>query len=291
MRRCVQCDSTFGVNTWTCHACGFTPQSLGGFVCFAPQLAVESRDFEPALFETLASLEDDSFWFNARNRLILWGLSRYFKGARSLLEVGVGTGFVTRELRRALPGASLVGSDIHILGLKFAADRLKDSVTLLQLDARRIPFRAEFDVVCMFDVLEHIQDDEAVLQELSLVVKRGGGLILTVPQHMFLWGPFDESGFHKRRYGTRELERKVKAAGFEVLLKTSFNSLLLPALYVSRLRSRWRGRYELNDEQNVHPAVDWMFRALLSVELRLIKLHIRFPMGGTQFLIARLPAT
>jgi len=287
MRSCIQCQGTFGANSWTCPACGFAPELLGGFQCFAPQLALSNPDYDPKHFRTLMTLEDNSFWFQARNRIILWSLSRYFSDARSLLEIGVGTGFVMRELRRALPEASLWASDIYIQGLQFAAERLAHSVDLLQVDARQIPFRSEFDVVCLFDVLEHIQDDEAVLKEVSLALKQRGGLLLTVPQHMFLWGPFDEAGFHKRRYGIHELERKVRTAGFDVLFKTSFVSFLLPVLYVSRLRSRWKGQYNLTDEQDIHPALDWAFRRLLSSELRLIQAGIRFPAGGSQLLVAR----
>jgi ubiquinone/menaquinone biosynthesis C-methylase UbiE len=260
---------------------------VSGFQCFAPELALENTDYDPKHFRTLVTLEDNSFWFQARNRIILWSLSRFFQGARSLLEIGVGTGFVMRELRRALPEASLWASDIHVQGLQFAAERLAHSVDLLQVDARHIPFRSEFDIVCLFDVLEHIQDDEAVLKEARLALKPGGGLLLTVPQHMFLWGPFDEAGFHKRRYGISELERKVRSAGLDVVLKTSFVSFLLPAMYASRLRSRWRGEYDLTEEQ-VHPAVARVFQTLLSAEFRLIQAGVRFPMGGSQLLIARL---
>jgi len=288
MRSCIQCRQTFGTDSWICPACGFAPELLGGFQCFAPELAQGNSDYDPKHFRTLVALEDNSFWFQARNRIILWSLSRFFPAVRSLLEIGVGTGFVMRELRRSFPQTRMWASDIHIEGLQFAAERVAGSVDLLQMDARQIPFRSEFDVVCLFDVLEHIQDDEGVLKELSCVLKPGGGLLLTVPQHMFLWGPFDEGGFHKRRYGTNELERKVKAAGFDVLVKSSFISFLLPVLYLSRLRSRWKGEYDLHEEQNVHPTVDWVFRILLSTEFRMIQAGLRFPMGGSQLLIARL---
>jgi SAM-dependent methyltransferase len=288
MRSCIQCQRAFEVNSWTCPACGFAPEVLEGFRCFAPELALENGDYDPQHFRTLVTLEDNSFWFQARNRIILWSLARFFSGVHSLLEIGVGTGFVMRELRRALPEARLWASDVHIQGLRFAAERLAPGVDLLQVDARRIPFRSEFDVVCLFDVLEHIQDDEAVLKEVSHALRPGGGLLVTVPQHMFLWGPFDEAGFHKRRYGTRELERKVKAAGFDVVLRTSFISVLLPALFASRLRSRWKGEYNIMDEQDIHPAVDRVFRGLLSAERRLIQAGIRFPIGGSQLLVARL---
>jgi len=288
MRRCLQCDSTAVPEDWTCPACGFAPKLVDGFRCFAPDLAAGNRDYDPKHFEVLMNFEEGSFWFSARNRLILWALSRFFPDTRSLMEIGVGTGFVMRGVRDALPGARLSASDAYVEGLRFAGQRLGDSVNLLQMDARRIPFRGEFDVIGLFDVLEHIEDDRAVLKELGKALKPGGGLILTVPQHMFLWGPFDEAGFHKRRYGTRELEEKARAAGFEVIFKTSFISLLLPLLYLSRLRSRRAGKYELADEQ-VHPLIDKVLRALLAIEFRLIQCGVRWPAGGSQLLVARLP--
>jgi ubiquinone/menaquinone biosynthesis C-methylase UbiE len=289
MRRCLQCDCHTIPEDWTCPNCGFAPSSIGGFECFAPELAGGNTDYDPKHFEALMKIEDGSFWFEARNRIILWALRRFFPQARSLMEIGVGTGFVMRAVRGALPEACLSASDVYVEGLRFAAQRLGDSVELLQMDARRIPFRDEFQVMCLFDVLEHIQDDEGVMKELSLVLNPGGGLMITVPQHMFLWGPFDEAGYHKRRYGVRELEDKVKAAGFEVVFKTSFVSLLLPVLYWSRLRSRRSGKYELSDEQKIHPMVDKCFRAILAVELGLIRWGIRLPAGGSQLLVARIP--
>jgi len=288
MRRCLECDSTAVPEDWTCPVCGFAPKLVDGFRCFAPDLAAGNTDYDPKHFEVLMSFEERSFWFSARNRLILWALSRFFPDTRSLMEIGVGTGFVMRAMRDALPCAQLSASDAYVEGLRFAGQRLGDSVNLLQMDARRIPFRGEFDVIGLFDVLEHIDDDRAVLKELGKALKPGGGLVLTVPQHMFLWGPFDEAGFHKRRYGTRELEEKVRTAGFDVIFKTSFVSLLLPLLYLSRLRSRRAGKYELADEQ-VHPLIDKALRAILAVEFGLIRCGVRWPAGGSQLLVARLP--
>jgi SAM-dependent methyltransferase len=139
----------------------------------------------------------------------------------------------------------------------------------------------------MFDVLEHIEEDDAVLKEVRRMLKPRGGVVITVPQHMFLWGPFDEAGFHKRRYGIHELEQKVRAAGFEVLFKTSFISLLLPLLYISRLRSKRQPNRDLKDDLVLPWGVNGLFRAVLKLEFLLIRLGIRFPMGGSQLLVAR----
>jgi SAM-dependent methyltransferase len=286
MRFCVSCETQFTAGDWTCPACGFAPASIEGFPSFAPALARENPDYDRAHYRTLVGLEDESFWFRARNRLILWTLARYFPGAGRLMEIGVGTGYVMRAIRAAMPKASLAGSDIHTEGLRFAADRLGSSVDLIQVDARRIPFRSEFDVICMLDTLEHIAEDEAVLKQLHGALRPGGGLLLTVPQHMALWGPADEIAFHQRRYATAELQRKAEAAGFRVLLRTSFVSLLLPAMWAARLRSRQSGAYDAENEHRLSPLLNRVLAGAMSLEFAAIRAGIRFPAGGSQLLVA-----
>ena len=290
MRYCLRCDHPFVSDVWPCPACGHSPERIEEFWAFAPELARENSDYNPDFFRVLVDLEDKSFWFRARNRLILWSVSRFFPDARSVLEIGVGTGFVTRALRTALPQAEMWGSDIHVEGLRFAAGRLQDSATLFQMDACRIPFRAEFDLVGLFDVLEHIEDDEAVLREIGRALKPGGGILLAVPQHMSLWGPADDLARHKRRYAAGELARKVREAGFDVILKTSFVSLLLPVLYASRLRSRRTRTYDLLAELRIHPALNLLFLSRAQRGATLIRSGLRLPAGGSQFLVARRPA-
>jgi SAM-dependent methyltransferase len=258
----------------------------GTFVQFAPELAHHNCDYDPRHFDLLFALEDNSFWFQARNDLIVWALRRFFPKAEHIMEIGVGTGFVMRAIQQAFPNASLCGSDIHVAGLQLAAERLGDRLDLMQMDARHIPFREHFDVVCAFDVLEHIQDDEAVLDEIRLSLRRDAGVVFTVPQHMFLWGPVDEAAFHERRYKTSELAAKVRAAGFEVTFKTSFVSILLPLLWLSRQRSRRSGEGDLTRELALPPALNRCLRGISAMESVLIKAGIALPVGGSQLLVA-----
>jgi len=286
MKYCLACDYSFNAEEWTCPQCGHGPLIRHGFPCFAPELEQNSSEYDPKHFPLLAKLEDGSFWFRARNQLIVWALARFFAGAKEIIEVGVGTGFVLRALHETFPNARLCGSDIHTEGLRFAAERLGSSVNLMQLNAKAIPFRDHFDVACAFDVLEHIREDEVVLDQMRRCVRKGGGIVLTVPQHMFLWGPADEAAFHQRRYAANELVEKVNAAGFEVLLKTSFVSFLLPAMYLSRLRSRGSGTYNLEDELRIQPILNTLFQTISGAEIRLIRAGIRMPAGGSQLLVA-----
>ena len=289
MRKCVECLKPFASNDWTCPDCSYAPTYLDGFPCFAPKLARNNDNYDVRHFKDLFALETGNYWFEARNKIILWAIRRFFKRPERVLELGVGTGFVACGLRKAFPSAALSATDIHTEGLAFAAQRLGPSVDLLQVDGTNIPFRSEFDVVCLFDVLEHIPDDRKVLSEVWEALVPGGGLIITVPQHMLLWGPADEQAFHQRRYSTKELAEKVRAAGFDVLFKTSFVAFLLPLLFLARMRTRISGKYNLEQELRIPSGLNRLFKWILAVENSLICSGLRLPVGGSQLLVALRP--
>jgi SAM-dependent methyltransferase len=248
----------------------------------------QARDgFHEDYFERLFNLEERSFWFRSRNRLILWAFSRYFGRARNFLEIGSGTGFVSQGIARAFPDVSVTAAELFTAGLAFASRRIR-SATFLQADARRLPFDQEFDVAGAFDVLEHIEQDTAVIHELARALTPGGGLLLTVPQHSFLWSRQDEYACHVRRYERGELEAKLQHAGFDVELSTSFVSLLLPALFASRAFN-WlasRPRDELA-ELRLPRFLDFTFERIMKLEARLVYAGIRLPYGGSLLVAAR----
>jgi SAM-dependent methyltransferase len=284
VKRCISCDRRFGTLKWDCPYCGFNPQTSGTIVRFATPIGKDG--FDPGAFDHLVELEHDSFWFRSRNRLIDWAVARYFPNARSLLEIGCGTGFVLEGLRAAHPQLRLVGGDLHLDGLAHA-DRRVPEVSLLQLDARRIPFHAEFDVVGAFDVLEHIDDDRRVLAEMRTAVKPGGGIVLTVPQHPWLWSASDEYAQHKRRYRRSELVSKVLSAGFAIRRVTSFVTLLLPAMAGMRSGRRLSRRpLDPNREHLLAQRITRPLEGVLALERRLIARGIDLPAGGSLLLVA-----
>jgi SAM-dependent methyltransferase len=187
--------------------------------------------------------------------LIIWALRRYFPEANTFFEIGCGTGFVLSGIAQALPQLSLCGSEIYSTGLTFAVQRLP-SATLFQMDARKLPFAEEFDVIGAFDVLEHIEEDQLVLAQMYQVVSPGGGIMLTVPQHAFLWSQADEYACHVRRYEAGDLKKKVMQAGFTIERTTSFVSFLLPLMALTRFRKRQpAAEYDSMAELKIHSLV------------------------------------
>ncbi len=281
MKRCLSCERRFDGPSWICPSCGFAPPVLDDIPRFVVPL--NNDGFDPATFDKLVELEHGSFWFRSRNRLLVWAVERYFPTARSFFEIGCGTGYVLEGLHRALPHLRVVGAELHGEGLQHASQRVP-SVELLQMDARRIPFDSEFDLIGAFDVLEHIDDDERVLDELGAAVKPGGGILITVPQHPWLWSASDDYGEHKRRYRRAELVAKVTAAGFEVRRITSFVSLLLPVMAMVRLYGRIR-RPDPASELTVTRA-DSALERVLDLERALIAHDKDLPFGGSLLMVA-----
>jgi SAM-dependent methyltransferase len=285
---CLECGRRFASEGWQCPACGHEPPR-DGFVLFAPELADANDGFEIESFEHLARQEPTSFWFRSRNRLVVQMLRRYFPEARSLLEIGCGTGFVLSGVREALPQIALTGSELYTAGLRFAAGRLPGA-TLYQMDCRHIPFDSEFDVICALDVLEHIEEDEAAMAEMFRAVRPGGGVIVSVPQHPWLWSAGDDYAHHKRRYRRQDLVRKLEAAGFQVLKATSFVAFLLPLMAVSRARQRDLKSYDPASEYGAPRVADRAMEAVLDAERWLIARGASLPAGGSLVAVARRPS-
>jgi len=278
---------------WACNACGFAVPFIDGIPCLAPEFIHTSVGFDLQHFSTLVKFEQSNFWFVNRARLIVALIQKHFPQARDLLEIGSGTGSVLLALRTALPQLTLAGSELHPRGLVFARQRLSPGVVLLQMDARRIAAREKFDVIGAFDVIEHVAEDEQVLSEIFAALKPGGGTIITVPQHPWLWSPEDDAAFHQRRYARGELEAKVEKAGFRVWNSTSFNFTLLPLMVASRLVMILRARHGIGHEPLAELKVgDWLNRALSSVlrlEVSLTCAGFRWPVGGSRFVVAQRP--
>lgn len=290
MKRCLACDAGFEMESWSCPECQHEPESIEGVPCFAPELAgggTEDADYD---VDRIFEIQARHFWYRARSRLLARTLKRHFPGPRSFLELGCGTGFGLSRLRSACPDWRLSGSDPVAAPLLLARSHLPEA-TFFQMDARRIPFRGEFDVVGAFDVLEHIDEDGDVLEQIWAALEPGGGVVLTVPQHGFLWGPLDEWSHHRRRYSRADLEAKLERAGFELRWATSFVSLLMPLLLLSRLRDRAAPQsLDPAREFDIGAPLNWILSRVMALELGLIRMGVTFPFGGSLLVVAVKPS-
>lgn len=274
-----------------CTGCGWAPARENGFPLFAPALAAMGSDYDPAGFARLAAAEPWHFWFAPRARLLAGLVQRHFPQAQSFLEVGCGTGYVTGAVAALHPWQRLLGAEVSADGLAHAARLLPPQVELMQMDARELPFRDALDVIGCFDVLEHITEDQAVLHAFARALRPGGGVVLSVPQHMWLWSGADTHAQHKRRYARGELEARCRAAGLRVLASMSYASVTLPLMLASRLGRRQVSDSEGTPDELQPPA--WLnatLRAALRAEVSLSLRGLHWPFGGSRVVVAERPA-
>jgi SAM-dependent methyltransferase len=255
------------------------------------------QTYDPTHFEALAAAEDRHFWFRSRSAVISAALRRLRapQGTpRRILEIGCGTGHLLPVLRHSCPGAHVVGMDLYAEGLAFARRR---SGSLVRADAFAAPFGPCFDVIGLFDVIEHLPDDVATLRVLHEALAPGGVVMVTVPAHAWLWSRFDEAACHCRRYECSTLERALVDGGYAVEDMTEFMSTTLPLVWLNRRAMRATGRNRqrrrapdadpVRDELKIRPGINGVLTWFLMREAQWIGRGGHLPWGTSILAVAR----
>jgi SAM-dependent methyltransferase len=165
---------------------------------------------------------------------------------------------------------------------------------LVQGTLQATPFGVPFDLIGLFDVLEHVENDRQALRELHALLSPGGVLALTVPAHASLWSYWDEVCQHHRRYSVEELKGKLAEAGFQTEYVTQFMSLLFPLMWLKRKLRRVEvsegnedGRKVAENELRVFPGINALLGWTLRPESLLVARRLRLPIGTSLVALAR----
>jgi SAM-dependent methyltransferase len=254
-----------------------------------------SGGYDASFFDELARVEDRHFWFRARNALIYELAEKLCSGLKPgylVLEVGCGTGNVLNVLRKACDGALVVGMERFFDGLPHA--RRRYAGPLVQGDARSLPFGKLFELVGLFDVLEHIAEERETLLSLREMLVPGGRLILTLPAHQFLWSHFDEAARHCRRYSTAQIRQTLVETGFEVDFVSHFMACIFPLVWAIRKIGDLRrsggpeeARKLTMKEFRVVPVINALLTSIMTLEARWVARGHRLPFGTSLVVVAR----
>lgn len=147
---------------------------------------------------------------------------------RSILEIGPGLGGVGARLASDY---EYVGAELDAESARIARDRLSQLGRGQIVTGTAAEVGQRFDVVCAFEVLEHVEDDAAALVEWRQQIEPGGWLALSVPAWRDRWGAHDERAGHFRRYERAELVSLVSQAGFTNVEVHEYGFPLLTALH------------------------------------------------------------
>jgi ubiquinone/menaquinone biosynthesis C-methylase UbiE len=257
-----------------------------------------SSSYDETYFEELYQVEDRHFWFRARQAFVAalceQAIAGRVEGYR-VMEIGCGTGHLLRTLERTCHGGQVFGLDLFWEGLAFA--RQRSGALLIQGQAEQMPFAAgQFELIGMFDVLEHLEHDEEMLRAAREMLKKDGKILLTVPAEKQLWSTTDLLARHQRRYELADLEEKLARNGFHVEYISKCMQVLHP---LARLRRKApilletmsadeesQSRREFSQELAVIPLLNEIAYQLLKTETRKIKKHKAIARGTSIIALA-----
>lgn len=225
-------------------------------------------------------LEETHWWFAGRRAIIeatIKGLNELATEGR-VLDAGCGTGINLIAFEKL---GKTFGLDFEAEALRYC--RRRGLKRLVQGDVQRLPFAdGTFNLVFLLDVLSHktITSDEAVLQDVHRILRRGGFLLLFDSAFNFLWGRHDRALHIRKRYVIREITQKMDVAGFQVLKSTYFNFFLFFPIVLFRFVDKlWVGDdYPVSHLNKVNEGVNGLLFRIFQAEAPLLR-YIRLPFG------------
>ena len=242
---------------------------------------------ERAVFDRMAELDGEHWWFVARRRILASLIKRVVqtrKGAR-ILEIGCGTG---HNLVMLGEFGALDACELDSTARELASLRLGRPVLEAKLPDLSMFEPNSYDLIALFDVLEHVADDLSALTAIRGLLRPGGALLMTVPANQWMWSAHDVAHHHHRRYSKPRLAQLFGKAGYEVQLHSYFNSLLFPLIAIARLVGKTRRDASADDvlpSAPVNALLKWVF----GLEAGLVG-RMPMPFGVSLVAVLRRPA-
>jgi SAM-dependent methyltransferase len=232
----------------------------------------------PAAYLEMAETESRHWWFLGRRAIISTMMERLVLPKHSrILEIGCGTG-------GNLPMLGAFG-DVSAVEMDGTAREIAARKTAHRYDIRagrcpdEIPFQGQrFDLICMFDVLEHVDQDTETLIATRRLLAENGRMLITVPAYQWLWSAHDQFLHHKRRYSATELRQKAIAAGLRPVKLSYFNTILFPLAAIVRLKGKLLGNASTAGSSVPPASINRLFRSVFAAERFLLR-RFNLPFG------------
>jgi SAM-dependent methyltransferase len=241
---------------------------------------------EAEVYERMAELDSEHWWFAARRRILESVIRRIIRPPPQsrILEVGCGTGHNLEMLSKF---GMVEATELNDRARQLASRRLGRAVEPAALPDLSVFAPSSFDLIALLDVLEHVADDRQALGSILSLLKPGGKMLVTVPANPWMWGAHDIAHHHHRRYGKRQLRTLAESAGFKVDLLSPFNTLLFPAIAAARVAGKLTRRESADDSLPSGP-VNSLLRSVFSFERFLVG-RVPLPFGVSLVVVARRP--
>lgn len=238
------------------------------------------------VYHTNYRLEESYWWFIARNKIISRIINKTadLQPKSNVLDVGCGTGGFAEHISGKY---NVLCLDTSPIALEYCKKRgLENRFLGVLSDFPKDKFK--IDAVTMLDVIEHIEDDAAVIKEVYDLLEPGGTFIAAVPAYQWLWSEHDVIHMHYRRYTKKQIVSMFREAGFEVTFSSYYNFFLFPLAALKRIADKILKTKKKDTEpvEEVAPWLNSIFTKIFSAEAAFLP-QIRFPFGVSIVLTAK----
>lgn len=235
-------------------------------------------------YQEMKTNEDHHWWFVARRKIIQKVLNKYVDVSpdNKILEIGCGSGGNLEMLKNY---GQLYAMEYDAETRETANQRNICNVVGGSLPDN-LPFTEKFDLICILDVIEHIENDKACLTTIDSMLKPGATLLVTVPAYRFLWSAHDVVNHHKRRYTKTSLRTLFNGTDMDVIYSSYFNSMLFPVVALVRLIRNLTGKEEQFDVKMPSRTANFLLTKIFSLE-RYILPSYALPFGVSLLLVAQ----
>lgn len=231
-----------------------------------------------------SNIQESHWWFRSRNNIILAVLTNYLDNNDlryyEILDIGCGLGQVF----------PILGKFGHVEGIEKNSNFAKVSKNKypdIEIYNAEFPNpnldNRKFDLVSMFDFLEHVDSPVNILRTTNNILKKDGLLIVTVPAYKWMWSKIDELSHHYRRYDKNTLKIEIEREGFECIYLSYFMTLLFPLVFIYRKIIPFLSlkKIKLNDLELKKPIniLNKSFYYIMNIEKYFIQKKVSFMYG------------
>lgn len=206
----------------------------------------------------LITVERDYWWNVAKRALVIELLRSHAPPPGRLIEGGLGAGGNLHAFVEL--GYRTTGFDIMPEAVDHCRAQGLEDVHVIDLQQPWPVPAGQAKAVVLLDVIEHVPDPGAVLEQACLALSADGAVIVNVPAGPYLMGPWDEMLGHYRRYTRKLLEQNATGAGLSIAWSSHWNAFSLPPATLLRLGDRFFDRKHRAEFPAVPP---WLNRALI----------------------------
>jgi SAM-dependent methyltransferase len=227
-------------------------------------------------------LEDSHFWFLGKRFFVDAVLNPYKKSVRRILDLGSGTGGLTKHLENY---GKVMGVENYYYAVKLSRKR---KLNVVKGDINNLKIGGKFDLITVFDVFYHkeIESEEVILDKIYSLLNKNGLILITDSALNLLKSEHDLAVQGKRRYTISDFEKLLKTHNFKILKKSYLYFSTFPFLLIKRFILSRFSKSVKSDVGEVNPLINKILIFILKIESRLLH-FMSFPIGSSVIILAR----